>query len=177
MPPDVSNKIAPKSATKNTFKMVFHPPGIVVKIVGTEASDQGRSCEEHPINCSEVLEPDVVVRLRKVQLMVEGREETAIAAIWVTDGMDRCRVGFLPRHMVKHAARYDGLLAQVTRVLSADPTCCDSAEWRMHHHNRGCCLATIISCLPAVSRAAKGEEKDKEDEIGEEEMAKRKRVV
>jgi hypothetical protein len=45
----------------------------------------------------------------------------------------------------------------------------------MHHHNRGCCLATIISCLPAVSRA-KGEEKDK-DEIGEEEMVKRKRVV
>jgi hypothetical protein len=63
------------------------------------------------------LEPDVVVRLRKVQLMVEGREEKAIAAIWVTDGMDRCRVGFLPRHMVKHAAHYDGSLAQVTRVL------------------------------------------------------------
>ena len=155
--------------------MVFHPPGIVVEIVGTEANDQGRSCEEHPINCGEVLEPDVVVRLRKVQLMVKGREEMAIAAIWVTDGMDHCRVGFLPRHMVKHAARYDGSLAQVTRVLSADPTCCDSAERRMHHHNRGCCLATIISCLPAVSRA-KGEEKDK-DEIGEEEMTKRKHVV
>ena len=164
-----------KSATKNTFKMVFHPPCIVVKIVGTEVSNQGRSCEEHPINCGEVLESDVVVRLRKVQLMVKGREEMAIAAIWVTDGMDHCRVGFLPRHMVKHAVHYDGSLAQVTRVLSADPTCCDLAEWRMHHHNRGCCLATIISCLPAVSRA-KGEEKDK-DEIGEEEMAKRKRVV
>ena len=138
-------------------------------------SDQGRSCEEHPINCGKVLEPDVVVRLCKVQLMVEGREETAIAAIWVTDGMDRCRVGFLPHHMVKHAVRYDGSLVQVTHVLSVDPTCCDLTERRMHHHNRGCCLATIISCLPAVSRA-KGEEKDK-DEIGEEEMAKRKRVV
>jgi hypothetical protein len=155
--------------------MVFHPPGIVVEIIGTEANVQGRSCEEHPLNCGEVLEPDVVVRLRKVQLMVEGREEMTIAAIWVTDGMDCCRVGFLPRHMVKHAARYNGSLAQVTRVLSADPTCCDSAERRMHHHNRGCCLTAIISCLPAVSRA-KGEEKDRY-EIGEEEMAKRKRVV
>jgi hypothetical protein len=29
--------------------------------------------------------------------------------------MDCCRVGFLPRHMVKHAARYDGSLAQVHR--------------------------------------------------------------
>ena len=64
--------------------MVFHPPGIVVEIVGTEAGDQGRSCEEHPANCGEVLEPDVVVRLLKVQLMIEGREETAIAAVWVT---------------------------------------------------------------------------------------------
>jgi hypothetical protein len=46
----------------------------------------------------------VVVRLRKLQLMVEGKEETAIAAIWVTDRVDRCRVGFVPHHMVKHAA-------------------------------------------------------------------------
>jgi hypothetical protein len=37
-----------------------------------------------------VLKPDVVVRLRKVQIMDEGREETAIAAVWVTDGIDRC---------------------------------------------------------------------------------------
>jgi len=34
--------------------MVFHPPGIVVA------------------NCGEVLEPHVVVRLLKMQLMVEG---------------------------------------------------------------------------------------------------------
>ena len=53
--------------------MVFHPPGSVVEIVGTEAGDQGRLCEEHPANCGEVLEPDVVVRLLKVQLMVEER--------------------------------------------------------------------------------------------------------
>jgi hypothetical protein len=64
--------------------MVFHPPGIVVEIVRTEAGDQGHSCDEHPANCGEVLEPDVVVRLLKVQLMIEGREETAIAAVWVT---------------------------------------------------------------------------------------------
>ena len=92
----------------------IHPSGIVVEIVGTEMSCQGRSCEEHE-NCGEVLKEDVVVRLRKIQLMVEGKEETAIAAIWVTDGIDRCRVGFVPRHMVRHAARYDGALAQVAR--------------------------------------------------------------
>ena len=108
-----------------------------------------------------------------MQLMVEGREETAIAAVWVTDGIDRCRVGFLLCHMVKHATHYDGSLAQATRVFCADPVCCDSAERRMHHHNRGCCLTTIISCLPAVS-CMKEEGKDNSG-IGKE-IAKRKRV-
>ena len=125
----------------------IHPSGIVVEIVGTEMSCQGRSCEEHE-NCGEVLKEDVVVRLRKIQLMVEGKEETAIAAIWVTDGIDRCRVGFVPRHMVRHAARYDGALAQVTRVFSSDPEICNTTERRMFHKNKGYCRAVIISTLP-----------------------------
>jgi hypothetical protein len=108
----------------------FHPTGVVVEIVGMEVGDQGSSCEEHPNNCGKVLAEDVVVHLRKVQIQVEGREETAIAAYWVTDSVDRCHVGFLPRHMVKQAGRYDGALAQVTRVFNADPTCCNTAECR-----------------------------------------------
>jgi hypothetical protein len=75
--------------------MVLHPPGIVVEIVGTEAGDQCRTCEEHTVNCGIVLEEDVVVHLWKVQVVVDGREEMAIAAVWVTDRIDRCRVGFL----------------------------------------------------------------------------------
>jgi hypothetical protein len=43
--------------------MVFHPPGIGVETVVTEAGDQGCSCKEHIINCGKVMEPDVVVRL------------------------------------------------------------------------------------------------------------------
>ena len=128
----------------------IHPSGIVVEIVGTEMSCQGRSCEEHE-NCGEVLKEDVVVRLRKIQLMVEGKEETAIAAIWVTDGIDRCRVGFVPRHMVRHAAKYDGALAQVTRVFSSDPEVCDTAERRVFFKNKGYCRAAIISTLPGAT--------------------------
>jgi hypothetical protein len=80
--------------------------------------------------------------------MVEGKEETAITAIWVSDGIDRCRVGFVPRHMVRHAARYDGALAQVTRVFSSNPETCDSTERRLFFKNKGYCRATIISTLP-----------------------------
>ena len=132
-----------------SFGEPIHPSGIVVEIVETEMSCQIRSCEEHE-NCGEVLMEDIVVRLRKIQLMVEGKEETAIAAIWVTDGIDRCRVGFVPRHMVRHAARYDGALAQVTRVFSGDPETCDSAERRLFHKNKGYCRVKIISTLPGT---------------------------
>ncbi len=146
--------------------MVYHPPGIVVEIVGTDAGNRGRTCEEHPVYCGVVLEEDVVVCLQKVQVVIDGREETAIAAVWVTDGIDHRRVGFLKRHMVRHAARYNGALAQVTRVLSGS---CDSAEHFMDHHNRGCCFATIISCLSVV-----GNVKEEGDDSDREEAAKRK---
>jgi hypothetical protein len=149
--------------------MVFHPPGIVVEIVGTEAGDRGRTCKEHTVNCGEVLEEDVVVRLWKVQVEADGREEMAIAAVWLTDGIGCCHVGFLKHHMVQHATGFDGALAQVTHVFSSDSGSCDSAEHRMYHHNRGCCLATIISSLPVVS-SMKEEVKDNYDK----EVAKRK---
>ncbi len=95
-----------------------------------------------------VLKEDMVVLLLRVQVFVEGREETAIACIWVTDGVDRCRVGFLMRHMVVHAMRYDGALVQVTRIYSGNADECSTAERRLFHAKRGCCDAAIISCLP-----------------------------
>jgi hypothetical protein len=55
----------------------------------------------------------------------------------VTDGIDRCRVGFLKRHMVKHAGQFDGALVQVMKVFSADPRVSDTAERKMHHQNHG----------------------------------------
>jgi hypothetical protein len=141
--------------------MAHHPSPIVLHIVGTEADDRGRSCEEHH-HCGEVLEEDMVLRLRKVQIKAGEAEETAIAAIWVTDGIDRCRVGFLQRHMVAHAARFDGALAQVTKVLSADDG--DTAERRLFHKNKGCCYATIISHLPMPKVEVKVKEEKKRGE-------------
>ncbi len=61
----------------------FHPTGVVVKIVGTEMDDQGRSCEKHS-NCGEVMAKNVVLCLQKVQIQVEGQEKMVIAAYWIT---------------------------------------------------------------------------------------------
>jgi hypothetical protein len=79
-----------------------HPPGITVEVVGIERGDRGCSCEEHDV-CGTVVMEDTLLRLRKAQIFVDGKEETAIACYWVTDGIDCCRVGFLKCHMVKHA--------------------------------------------------------------------------
>lgn len=82
--------------------MATHPSGITVQIVGTEASSNGRSCEDHDI-CGSILADDFVVRLQKVQIVsAKGMEESAIAAYWVSDGIDCCRVGYLQRHLIKH---------------------------------------------------------------------------
>ena len=120
-----------------------HPAGAVIEIVGISAGDQGRSCEEHPI-CGEVVKEDMVLRLRKVQILVGDVEETAIAAYSVWDGVDRCRVGFLPRHAVYHHPIYDGKLVQVTDVYCAQDKL-SATKRRKVHRNKGCCLASIIS--------------------------------
>ena len=52
-----------------------------------------------------------------------------------------------------------GVVVQVTRVFSSDAGACDLVERWMYHHDRGCCLTTIISGLPVVS-STKNEGKD-----------------
>ena len=81
--------------------MAHHPTGETVEILGLNPATNGRSCPDHD-NCGSVVKPDVVVRLRKVQVIIQGKEESAIAAYWVTDGIDSCHVGFLPKHCVRH---------------------------------------------------------------------------
>ena len=124
--------------------MATHPPGITVEIVGIESPTQGRNCQQHDI-CGSVLGENVVVHFRKVQVVVDGKEQTAIAAYHVSDGIDGCRVGFLQRHLVKHSKHYDGLLAQVIEVYSAESE--SPTSRRKFRHNKGCCVAAIISCV------------------------------
>ena len=123
-----------------------HPTGLTVEVVGIEANSQGRSCEQLE-TCGSLVEENVVLRLRKVQVVVEGKEETAIAAYIVSDGVDGCRVGFLKRHIVKHWRKYEGVLIQVTEAFSR--TSESPTKRRLYHHNIGCCVAAVISSLPS----------------------------
>ena len=98
--------------------------------------------------------------------MVDGVEETAISCYWVvTDGIDRCRVGFLKRHMVKHARRFDGALVQVTRVLSDDPHVCDAAERKK---NTRIMVAPLPPSFHSWMRVKRGRQRAERCRVGEE---------
>jgi hypothetical protein len=137
----------------------MHPPGVVLDIVGTNRGDRGRSCEEHLDACgTAVLMDDAVIRIRKEQILVEDfkagkgkmKEETALTVNWVSDGIDRCRVGFLPRAYVPHAKLWDGVLCQVVFVGSADDP--SSLVRRKCHHYCGYARVAVISALPGGAK-------------------------
>ena len=72
-----------------------------------------------------------------------GYEESAIAAFWISNGVNTCCIGFLPRNYVKHWKQYEGVLGQVVAIYSEKSV--NSAERRKHHQNHGCCRVAIIS--------------------------------
>ena len=103
--------------------MPYHPSDILVDIVRINASDKGRSCEEHA-NCGS-----------------SRQEETALAFYWVTDGIDQCRMGFLPRHLLKHQAAYNGKLAQIVEFVAESNSPADRAK---SHRCYGLCRAVLV---------------------------------
>ncbi|KAL7575384.1 hypothetical protein ACA910_007294 [Epithemia clementina (nom. ined.)] len=124
--------------------MACHPSGVTVDIVGIHASDNGRSCESHSI-CGSALAPDVVVRLRTVQVETPNKqdpEEPAIAVYHVTGGIDGCRVGFLRQHLLRCRDEYDGRLSQITEIFSKNSE--SPSDRAKHHCNKGCCCAVLI---------------------------------
>ena len=86
----------------------LHLSGVIVDVVGIKEPSRGRSCEEHA-TCGDMLDVDTLVRFFAIQLLNnKKKEETAIAAYWVTDGVNRCRVCFLPRLCIKHKSDFTG---------------------------------------------------------------------
>jgi hypothetical protein len=127
----------------------FHPTGIIIEIVGLNAADRGRSCEELTVCGAEVLKINSVVRFRAEQINVNGTEETALAVYWVTDGVDQCKVGFLPRHLIKHKDNYDGKTAQIVEFL--ETLTCPSARAKSL---RNCGIARAALLEGPVPKAA-----------------------
>ncbi len=86
--------------------------------------------------------PLVLVRLVKEEIQVGDNFEVAISVYWVTDSVEHCRVGFLPRFMIPYADSFNGLLAQVADVF--DESVASPSIRKKVHHNHGFCNATIF---------------------------------
>ena len=133
--------------------MSYHPRGDTVKIVGVNSPTNGRSHEEHPI-CGEVVIEDVVLCLRKVQVLMNQQEQSTIAAFWVSDGIDCCCIRYLPKANVKNWKQYDGALVQVVEVYSGDSD--SPMKCQKFHRNHGLAMAVIISsaepCCPVAKK-------------------------
>ena len=132
--------------------MSYHPRGDTVKIVGVNSPTNGPSYEEHHI-CGEVVIEDVVLHLRKVQIQMNQQEQSTIAAFWVSDGIDRCCIGYLPKAYVKNWKQYDGALVQLIEVYSADSD--SPMKHQKFHRNHGLAVAVIISSAETCSPVPK----------------------
>ena len=129
----------------------IRPMATVLEIVGTAKADRGRRCQEHSCCGKEVLEEDVVVRLRREQILVPNRlgkgyrEETAYTINWVADGQDRCHIGFFPHAYVAQGGLFDGVLCQVVSIGNAFHD--DHNERAKVKHACGYTRAQVISLL------------------------------
>ena len=115
------------------------PASFAVTIVGITSPDRGCSCVDHAVCGSEVCK-GMLIRLRKIQIF--NNQEEAIAAYRVSDGVDQCRVGFLPCHCIKDAVRYDGVKVHVDEVYSDDYD--DITKWEKHYKMKGFAVGKII---------------------------------
>ncbi len=101
-----------------------------------------------------VLAEDVLVRVRKEQILVPDniagkgkmKEQTAITVNWVSDGIDCCRVGFLPQAYVAQGRLWDGVLCQVVSVGSLKDPC--AYVRRKCHHYGGYARVSVVSNVP-----------------------------
>ena len=119
---------------------IQHPSGVTVEIVGIARGDRGRSCEEYDV-CGAVLQEDCVVWIWHVQIIgATGNEESALAAYWISNGIDCCSVGFLPRHLLKQWEENDGSIAQVVDIYKGSDS---PAKKRKNVRNSGYCEAVL----------------------------------
>ncbi len=130
---------------------VRHPIGMVLNVV-VIAGDCGCCFEEH-MACGSILEEDIMVHLRKEQIVVPDvlagkgkvREHLAITVNWVTKGVNCCHVGFLPSNYVEHACVHNGVFCRVIEVFDdKHPNC---VTHKKMYKNRGFACIVVISQL------------------------------
>ena len=116
--------------------------GTLVDVVGTTATNRGRTCPRHACCGMQVEERSTVVFRREQMVFRDQREEDVIAVYLVLHGVMTCKVGFLPAHLNRRARDYDGLVARVLSVYN--DRCNNVVKRQKFYRNEGCCVARIV---------------------------------
>ncbi len=61
-----------------------------------------------------------------------GKEEDVLELYFLEEGLQKCKVGYLAKHHVFRADRYDGLCVRIVEVYSGDSTECDCVGKRQN---------------------------------------------
>ena len=88
-----------------------------------------------------ILQPDVVIKNKAVQVPGKKGDKMAIAFVLITNGVQQCHVRFALRQYTKDTTAYDGALFQVMEVMDTSDTE-NVMERRREHQYCG-----IASCL------------------------------
>ena len=80
---------------------------IQYEIFGIHKTSNGRQCPEHEV-CGKKLKVGDAIHLRELTVDIAGKSELAIGAFSVVDERECC-VGFLPRFLIPHKAKYLGI--------------------------------------------------------------------
>ena len=157
----VASLVPAKFAPKCGLVGATPPSSLVLDIIGIAAGGRGCRCEDNMVCCGDLLKEDSVVHLCMERILVPNflagkgrkkREVTAITVNWVTDGLDCCRVRFLPWAYALEGAIYHGFLCRVSEVFSkSDPSCVIHEKW---YKNKVFARAKVISalneCVPPI---------------------------
>jgi hypothetical protein len=106
------------------------------------------------------LRPAIVAdHVRKIQILNDdGEEESALAAYWILDGINRCCIGFLQRHLVKHREEYDGRIAQIVEFYKDAES---ETKRKQNYKNLGCCQAVLIDTVGVIKLESSVDTKSK----------------
>ena len=118
-----------------------------LEIVGLNAASNGRTCKMHAV-CGTNVNVGDILRLQKTVITNdEGLTEEAVACISVVVGVERCRVAFLPRFLIRSPMIRDNINkhVQVTELYK-DST--STTKRRLSHSNSGMAAAVFLSEVP-----------------------------
>lgn len=71
-----------------------------------------------------------------------GHEESALGVFLVSDGVDRCLIGFLPRQLIRDSEKFNNRIAQVVANLEVSENNADRARSK---RNKGVVRAALLN--------------------------------